>query len=58
MTNKKYINKGLDWALSKKAQKLLQELIDAGADFDLAYAILEEELTENDLYDLPARKEE
>lgn len=53
MNNKKYINAGLDWALTSKAKESLEKLIRSGFDYDLAYAILEEELPEKEMYELP-----
>jgi len=52
MTRNKYINSGLEWALTPQASMLLDYLLKLGMDYDLAYAVLEVKLSEEEIYDL------
>lgn len=52
MANKS-LNESMAWALTKEAKEALKRLVESGLDYDLAYAILEEQWPEDELYELP-----
>jgi len=48
--NFKFLCEGLEWTLSDEAKQALMEMIEGGIDKDLAFAILEENMTEEEMY--------
>ena len=47
-----YLKKKYEWALSRQATSLLQDLVDLGMDRDLAFSIMEANLPDQTLYAL------
>lgn len=53
MTNSKFLNEKIVWALKPEAEKCLEDLVRMGFDRDLALTMMENVLPDTEIYSLP-----